>query len=215
NGDDREEEEGREIGWVGDREGVERRQKEEVIAKRSCHARNQRGPKPITDSNPDDNGDKDKIDIFDAEPRFNELADADRRGDCDKRDNVGPKIEGLGPFGGAHRLFRDGLLFKPLAGNDMEADIAAGAQEIAYDGAMKELEPARPRGLADDNLRDVIGVRIGNHIIGDATVPTWNGNRLSAKRLCEPERVGDAVPLLLGQLQAALALDIKRGPRGM
>ena len=56
-------------------------------------------------------------------------------------------------------------------------------------------------------------MRVSDDIFGDVAAAARNGDRLPAKRLCEAERVGDAIALLLGELQAALRLDIKRRPR--
>ena len=80
---------------------------------------------------------------------------------------------------------------------------------------MQKLEPWRPRGFADDDLRDVVRLRKADHVVGDAAVAAGNGDRLPAQGLRQPKRVGDAIALLLGQLQAALGLDIERGPGGM
>ena len=77
---------------------------------------------------------------------------------------------------------------------------------------MQKLEPGRPRGFADDDLGDVVCLRKANHVVGDAPVAAWNGDRLAAQSLRQPQRVGDAVALLLGELQAALGLDVERRP---
>ena len=74
---------------------------------------------------------------------------------------------------------------------------------------------ARPRGFADDDLGDVVRLRKADHVVGDAAVAAGNGDRLSAQGLRQAKRVGDAVALLLGELQAALGLDIKRRPGGV
>ena len=86
----------------------------------------------------------------------------------------------------------------------MDADIAAAAQQIADDRAMQKLEPARPRGLADDDLGDVVGMREADHVVGDAAVAAGNGDRLPAQGLRQPQRVGDAVALLLGECRLRL-----------
>ena len=80
---------------------------------------------------------------------------------------------------------------------------------------MQKLEPGRPRRLADDNLGDVVRLRKANHIVGNAPVAAWNGDRFAAQGLRQPQRIGDAVALLLGELQAALGLDIERRPGSM
>jgi hypothetical protein len=73
----------------------------------------------------------------------------------------------------------------------------------------------RARRFADDDLGDVVGLRIGDHVVGDAAAGARNGDRLAAERLREPQRVGDTVALLLAELQAAPALDVERGPRSV
>ena len=80
---------------------------------------------------------------------------------------------------------------------------------------MQKLEPGRPRGFADDDLGDVVRLRKANHVVGDAAVAAGNGDRLAAQSLRQPQRVGDAVALLLGELQAALGLDVERRPGAM
>ena len=80
---------------------------------------------------------------------------------------------------------------------------------------MQKLEPWRARGLAYDDLRDVVRVRKVDHVVGNTAVATWNGHWLRSQGLRQPKRVGDAITFLLGQLQAALGLDIKRGPGSM
>ena len=102
-----------------------------------------------------------------------------------------------------------------LAGNDMHADIAAAAHELADDGAMQQLEPPRAGRFADDHLRDVVRLRKGDHVVGDAAIAARDGDGLSAEGLGQPKGIGDAVALLLAQLQAALGLDIERRPRGV
>src|SRR5262249_7753404 len=74
--DDGEENEGTNIGRIGDREGIDRGQKEEIVAERGSDGREQRGPKPVTYSYRHHRGQKDEIDVFDSEERLNELADA-------------------------------------------------------------------------------------------------------------------------------------------
>ena len=77
---------------------------------------------------------------------------------------------------------------------------------------MQKLEPGRPHRFADDDLGDVVGLREADHVVGDAAVAAGNGDRLSAQGLRQAKRVGDAVALLLGELQAALGLDVERRP---
>ena len=142
-----------------------------------------------------------------------ELADADSGADAQQREDVRLGVEGLLPFGGANGLFRQRLAGDLLAGDDVNADIAASPREIAHHRAVEQLEPSRARGFSDDHLRDVVGLRKGDHVVGDPALAAWNRDLLAAERLSEPQRVGDPVTLLLGQLQAAFRLDIERCPR--
>jgi hypothetical protein len=82
---------------VGNGESVERRPKEEVVAKRSHDACDEGRPEPVAHRNPNHHGDKDEIDILDAKPRLNELADAERRTDRDKRHDIRAGLKGSVP----------------------------------------------------------------------------------------------------------------------
>ena len=79
--------------------------------------------------------------------------------------------------------------------------------------AAHDLEPPRARRLADDDLGDVIGLREADQVIGDTAADAGNGQRLAAQRFGQPQRIGQPVALLVGQLQAAPRLDADRGPR--
>ena len=83
-----------------------------------------------------------------------------------------------------------------------------------HDGTVQDLEPARARGLADHDLGDVVGLREGDHVIGNAP-PAWDRHGLGAEPLAEPERVGDAVALLFGEMKAAPAFHVQDGPGGV
>ena len=60
-----------------------------------------------------------------------------------------------------------------------------------------------------------MGMRIGDDVVGDVAVAGRNGDGFAAERLGEPQRIGDAVALFFGELQAAPAFDIERHPRPM
>ena len=77
---------------------------------------------------------------------------------------------------------------------------------------MQKLEPGRPRGFADNDLSDVVRLRKANHVVGDTAIAARNGDGVATQGLRQPKRVGDAVALLLGELQAALGLDVERRP---
>ena len=84
-----------------------------------------------------------------------------------------------------------------------------------HDRAVQDLEPARARRFSDDDLGDVVGVGKADHVVGDMPAGRGNRDRFAAEALGEPQRVGDAVALLLGELQAASRLDTERRERRM
>ena len=97
------------------------------------------------------------------------------------------------------------------ARDHMHADIAGMAHDVAHDRAVQQLEPARALRLAHHDLRDVIGARIGQHILGDISA-AWDRDRFALKLFGNPQRVGDAVALDLRKVLAAPGFDIDRGP---
>ena len=76
---DREEDEGGDVGRIGDREGVDRRQEEEIVAERRGDAGEQRRPQAEAHGDADDRRQEHEIDVLDAEPGLDQLADAERR----------------------------------------------------------------------------------------------------------------------------------------
>ena len=213
--DQHEEEERRDIGRIGDGEGVDRRQEEEIVAQRRRDAGEQRRPQAVADRDADHRGEEHQIDVLDAEPRLDQLADAEADGDDQQRDQIGPGIERLGPRRRLHRGLGRGPGRQFLAGDDVDADIAGAPHQIVHHRAVQDFEPARARRLADDDLGDVVGLREADDVVGDAAPAAGNGERLAAQRLGQPQRVGDPVALLVGQLQAAPRLDAERGPGRM
>ena len=100
--DDDEEDEGRDVGRVGDGEGVDRRQEEEVVAERRGDARQQRRPQAEAHRDADDGGQKHQIDVLDAEPRLDQLAEPERRRRPPRSaSDIGTRLERLGLLGRA------------------------------------------------------------------------------------------------------------------
>ena len=194
---DGEENNGNDIPRVGDREGVVRLGEEEIVAERRRHAGEERRPQAEANGDGDDRRQEHEVGVLHADPRPEQLADADSGADAQQREDVRLGVEGLGPFGGANGLFRQRLAGDLLAGDDVKADIAASAREIAHHRAVEQLEPSRARGFPDDHLRDVVGLRKGDHVVGDPAIAAWNGDLLAAERLSEPQacrRPGHAPP---------------------
>ena len=111
-----------------------------------------------------------------------------------------------------HELCGGGLLGDLLAGDDVDADVAGPPHQVVHDGPVQDLEPARPRGFADDDLRDVILVREADHVVGDAACAGGERDGLAAEALGQAHGLGNAVPLGFGELRASPRLDAKCGP---
>ena len=67
--DQHEEEERRDIGRIGDGEGIDRRQEEEIVAQRRRDACQQRRPQAVAHGDADHGGEKHQIDVLDAPNR--------------------------------------------------------------------------------------------------------------------------------------------------
>ena len=117
-GNHREEHERRHIGGVGDGEGVDRRQEEEVVAQRGRHGGQQGRQQPEAQGDADDGHQQHEIDILDAEHRLHGSADARRDGNRQQRGNVGERIERLGRIGRRRclRIARCGCARPPRRG---------------------------------------------------------------------------------------------------
>ncbi len=210
--DQHEEEERRDIGRVGDGEGIDRRQEEEIVAQRGRDARQQRRPEAVARRGADHGGQEDEVDILDAEERLDQLGRAEPERRQQQRHQIGPRIERLLPLRGLHRRLADRQL---VAGDHVDADIAGAPHQIVHHGSMRQLEPARARRLADDDLGDVVGLGEIDDVVGDAAADAGKRQRLAAERFREPHGVGQPVALLVAQLQAAPRLDADRGPLRM
>jgi hypothetical protein len=68
----------------------------------------------------------------------------------------------------------------------MNADIAAAADKVVNDRAVMDLVPTRSMRLADHDLRDVVCLSVGNHVVGNSTVPSGNSDLFAAQRLRQP-----------------------------
>ena len=134
--------------------------------------------------------------------------DAQGGGDDGRGRDIRHNVEGLGLRLSAYRLGRQCVIGVP--GDDMDADVAGMAHQIAHHRAVDHLEPARALGLADDDMGDVVGLRVAGHILGDASA--GNGDGLAAEFLGKPETVGDAVAIALVETLVARGFDEKRGP---
>ena len=96
----------------------------------------------------------------------------------------------------------------------MDADAAGEPHQIVNHGAMQKLEPARPRRLADDDLGDVLGLRVRQNVFGDL-LAARQGERLAAEPFGQSQGIGEPIALDLRQLGGARRLDRERGPGGV
>ena len=94
----------------------------------------------------------------------------------------------------------------------MHADIAGLAYEIVHDGTVHDFEHARTRGLPDDDLRDIVRLRVVDHVVGDAAVTAGESRPRRRLRSAKTERFGYTIALLITQLRAALRLHIDADP---
>src|SRR6516162_7172452 len=60
-----------------------------------------------------------------------------------------------------------------------------------------------------------MSLSVTDDVIGDAPIHTRKRDCLTSERFGEAQRVGDAITLFLGVLQAASAFDVKSGPWAM
>ena len=198
------EDEGGDVLRIGDGEGVDRRQEEEIVAQGRNHAGHQRRPKAEAQSHGNDCREKQQVDGLDTQPRADQEADAES--DCDSNERA-QQGRGDRAVAASSRSAPSFLELAPLAssfaGDDVDADVAAAAHQLMHDRAVQDLEPARAARLADDDVGDVVGLRIGDHIVGDATPASRYGDGLALEALRQAQRIGHAIALFLVQLQAA------------
>ena len=214
-GHEREKAESHDVSRIGDRERVDRRQEEEIVGDGGRDARQQRRQQAEANRDRNDCGQENEIDIADADPPFDQFAETECEGYRDQCRYIGPRIDRIVALGGAHRFLRNRRAGHGVAGDDVNADIAGAANQIVDHRAVQNLEPAGARRFADDDLGDVVGLRVADHVVGNVPVAGRQRDGLAAKRLGEAQRVGDAVALFVRKLQAAPALDIERQPWAM
>ena len=200
---------------LGDRQGVGGRQEEEVVDQRAGGDGEERRPEAEADGDADDGGQEHEVERLDADQRLDQLDEREGDGDREERDGVGARVEAAGGRAGPDGLRRDRVGRGLVAGDDVDADAAGEAHEVVDDRAVQELEPARAGGLADDDLGDVLGAGVGEHVLGDGVAAAGQRQGLAAEALGEAEGVGDAVARRLGQLGGARRLDGDGGPGGV
>ena len=183
--DQHEKEKRRDVGRIGDGECVDRRQKEEVVAQRRRHACQHRRPQSEARRNRHDGREKNQIDILDAEQWLHTFCDPERDSDAEQRQRKCFDIERRRRIRRPRCLHGRRIGDQRIAGDHLHADIARVAHQIKHDRATQQLEPARPRRFADDDLRDVIAMREGQHIVGNTTARRRDRQHFAAKRFSQ------------------------------
>ena len=143
---------------------------------------------------------------------MDQLVDSEGHGDRCRRNHVWNCVEGPDLLRCPHRFLRDRLTARVLTRNDVHADVAGATHQVVHDRAVQDFEPTRARRFADNDLGDVVGMREIHHVVGDTPAPARNSDRLAPECLRQPQRIGDAVALFLGELQAARRLDAQCRP---
>jgi hypothetical protein len=192
---------------VGNREGVDRRQEEEIVAQRRSHTREQGWPKPKAHRDANHGGQKDQVDVLNTDPAIDQFTATERDGDPKQSPHIGTWLK-MSNFSGFCALSWNGTVGKLVPGDDMDADIPRAAHQIVHHRPMQDFEPARTRRFSDDYLRHVMSVGVADHVVCDAAITAGDRDGFAAQCLGKPQRVGYAVALDLIQLSAAAAFDI-------
>src|SRR5262252_4382111 len=140
----------------------------------------------------DHRGQKHEIHIFDTKPRLDRLADAERDPNEHQGDDVAAQIEGFGALGGAQGFLWDWLAGNRIAGDHMDADITGPAHEIVHHRAVQNLKPSRTARFPDNDVGDVMGLCVANHIVRDSPICARDRYSFSSKRFSETKRIGYA-----------------------
>ena len=151
---DREEDQRRDVGRIRDREGVERRKEEEVVGERRRDDSYERGPEAEADRHGDDGRQEHEVDVFESEEGLDRWPTPRAAAIAQKRHGVRNDVKRRLPLR-FDRLLGNRLALV-IARNHMNADIARAANEIVDDRPVEDLEPARARGLSDDDLGDIV-----------------------------------------------------------
>src|SRR5215470_1541279 len=109
---------------------------------------------------------------------------------------------------GLDRVRRYG--FTVVGGNHVNADLTSLADEIVDHRSMYHLEPARAARLANGDLGDVVGSRVGNDLFGD--VAARDRDRRSAEPLGQPQKVSNAITFGVIEALRPSGLDVNRCP---
>ena len=99
-----------------------------------------------------------------------------------------------------------------IAGDHVDADVAGRRTRSCTTEPCSDLEPARARGLADDDMGDVLLAGEAQDVVVDAPRAGGKGDGLSAQPLRQPHRLGKPVALRLAELEASPRLDAEGGP---
>ena len=84
----------RDIGRIGDREGVERRKEKEVVGERGRDDSDERGPEAEANRNGDDGRQEHEVDVLEPEEGLDELAHSEGASNAQQRDRHKERHQG-------------------------------------------------------------------------------------------------------------------------
>ena len=201
---------------VGNGEGVQRRQEEEVVGEYAHEGSENGRPQAVAPRDQDHRHEEDQIDVLDADDGLERQAQQKRCCRCPERGRVRNPIEPAAGASCPHGRSRGLGSAAPIltdAAADMDVDAAGLAHQVLGHRAAEPVEPPGPGRGADDDLGDV--VLAGEPQDLSSHVLPRNRHRLAAEALRQPLALGDAVALGLGQPLRPRGLDVERRPRRM
>ena len=207
-----EKEEGGDIVGVGDGESIKRGQQEEIEGQRRHHAGEQRGPKAVTRGDSHHGGQEYEVGAAATEPRLPRESRCQGDSHCEEGRHIGLPAELR--FDGCYEARRR-TGFRLLARDHMDADVARLADQLVHHRSVQQLEPERPRRFADDDVGDVVGLRMGDQVFGDRPTGVGKRHRFAAEALGKAHGIRNTVALVLTELRAPSALHINCGPGRM
>ena len=192
---------------VGDGEGEIRRHEEEIERGDAEH-RSEHGGATAASHRHDHHAQEIQHDQV-RQPHVREHAPGHGRaeGDDAERFRIRQRIAGLEPL-----AVRPGNWRLLVPADHVDVDVAAAAHESVRDRAEEHALPQRSHRLADHDLADVPGPRVGEDLLAHGG--SGEGGRLRPELLGQAQGLHDAVPIGLRQAGARRRLHVRDDPFG-
>ena len=208
-GDGQKEGEGHDVLGVGDRQPINRWQKEEIEGQRGNRTGEQRGRQTEPRRDERDCADEDEREIADVEKLPEGKADRGGADHGSERNDVREQMHLLLLRSVARRCGRRRLFVLP--GHDQNADVSGATDQVVHHRPVQHLEPARTARLADDDVRDVVALCVSDDVVHDVRARYRECH--PAQLVSEPQAGGDPVAFAIAQPMMTSGLDIERRPR--